>query len=192
VAGSTIVAVAGTATTTEAAANCDSRIQLRGDTFTEPASYIWSSGPRGGLVETDIRLHATLGYWYCPNRKNPNKVKPKWIDWCWFFEANEEHYYWQGAKFNAYIWAKDGRSVNPGAFTVGDDGTRQNCRTQDIPTEKEAWLYMRDNPRWKATFTMKLNNQPDDTAIFRNASGGAGNAIMPFYGHSILIEDWHW
>lgn len=170
------------------AENCDSHVQRRADPFQEPYIYWDSLGPRGGSQWHEMKMNMNIVYLHCPNGDNPAKLKIKAFDYCWVFLNNEEHGKFQGVTFRSAAVDDDDKLVVSEATRVGDDGTRQNCKTFYVPNDRERWMFYRADPRYTARFLVHLNNDFDDDVVFRNAEGGMLNYIGP---NSYPISDWY-
>lgn len=173
-----------TAESASAVDGCGSNVQLRGDTWVHD-SY-WVEPLTGDRI--DMRKTATLGYWYCPNGDRPNKIKEKWIDWCWTMPNNQNHTIFDGVTYNAYSWDDKGINVNPSSFKVGDDGTRQHCREQNIAADKEAWMVLNNGPQWKVNYTINRDMAVDLDGSFKLSNGSTVKSIVP--SNDPALGDW--
>lgn len=180
----------------EAMQGCRGKYRLMGDPWSETSYFTVPQrvGPYTFPRVVDIRVHATLGHWHCPQGRRNDRVKAVWIDWCWFqFGENRtrpDHTWFTGVTFNANIYDDSGANVNPAPFKVSDDNTRQNCATQNIAADKEAWMALPNEPRWKAGATVNLMNPlPDESFPFETRSGGTVNHIYP--SRNVALSDWY-
>lgn len=154
------LSVVGPAPAAEAA--CDGPRSKKAATMTDDHfySYVVVRGTRTAR----LRLTGNAIYVYCEQavQGKPNKMKVKKMDWCWTFLSNEEHFWFDGTRFNAAIfWHDRQRLINPRPFMVRDDGTSQNCRTQKIRKADRRWMKAAHFPEWRAAATIVLNNVPD-------------------------------
>jgi hypothetical protein len=166
---------------------CASKVVLKVDTWGENVGYWGVNIPHPAPDFYVIRLSATTGYWYCPNGRRPNKVKPLWVEYC-YSHLNPTHGAdnFNGAKFNPYFYDSN-ESFNPPTFNVGDDGTIQNCRRQVLSGEK--WLETRQGARWKITSWVMLQAWPDHEKVFK----WKGEEYKPFFPQGdINLGLWHW
>lgn len=182
--------------TAEAMQGCRGKVRLMGDPWAED-TYFGVPTRIGGYVvprSVDLRVHATLGYWHCPQGWRNDRVKAVWIDWCWFMTGSgttrPDHFWFRGVRFNAYIYDDSGANVNPPSFLVKDNNMRQNCRTQNIPAYKETWMAVPNEPRWKAYATVHLQDPVIDEGFpFETRSGGTVNHIIPSRG--VPLGEWY-
>jgi hypothetical protein len=164
---------------------CASKVQKRGDTWSA-RGWFWKPSRIPKLI--NVNFHATLIYLYCPNLDRPAKIIAKEIDWCWFQPEAEEHNWFTGVTNNALLRDNQGTFVDPDAFKVGDDGTRQNCRSQNIAADKERWMRVANRPVWYAKSKINLGGGlPDQTFHFESGEGRT-NKIDP--GHSQILSGW--
>jgi hypothetical protein len=181
------------ATATPAAADelpgCNGRWQMRGDPWRETTVFLHDDSWWTPEVTWVIVVHhGTLGYWFCPNGDKPAKVRPNWIDWCWAMTDQERHRMFQGTSENAWIWDAGGRNYNPPTVRIGDDGTRQNCVTQDVAGRYDPWMPMADEPRWRAWWAIHIAETPDKDGPYLTAAGSKTNYIRPL--DSTPIGEW--
>lgn len=176
----------------EGLAGCRSKYRLEGDPWSEDTYFLVPTGDNVGRAYVprvvDIRLHRTLGFWHCPNGKGDHndKIKGVWLDLCWFMPGTKEdndhpeHYFFTGVTFKGIsLYDDSGANYTFPDFKVGDDNTRQNCATQNLPADREFWQYVEDEPRGKARYTINLRYLPDDDGQFETASGGTVRHVYP-------------
>lgn len=142
-------------------AGCAGRYKLKADNWVKDTYY---TNFASRLPDTrKIRLVATAGYWFCPNGTGVNKVKVKWVDFCYTHLENRAAIF-DGVKFNPYFF-DDNTDSNPPTTKVPNDYTVQNCKRYDITTEK--WLRMSQSPGWTVTSWIVLDLFPDEERVFR-------------------------
>lgn len=164
---------------------CLSSIDTRGNHWKNDAYYVTWHGtiPRSHK----IRVSGTLRYWYCPNKRYPNKVKPRSIRWCYRHEPSVPLLF-NGVRYNAFIWDGAGQNVNPGAFVIDDNWSTHECRVQHISVHKQAWLLMGFHPRWKASLDIRLRVVPDWDVRMRVGKHHFRKFIKPH--NDLILSDW--
>lgn len=182
--------IAAPAAPANAVPGCSSQVQLKADNWSENVGY---NGPNPARPwQSDffvVRLTATLAYWHCPNGTEQTLVKIKWADFCWsHIDPNHGSLNFDGAKFNPYYYDSN-ESTNPPETIVSDDGSVQNCKTQDVSLEDERWFEMQNIPKWKVTSWVRLSYSPDQERVFKH-DGNEYKLIRPHY--DVAIGDWHW
>lgn len=147
--------------------------------------YTWItdvSGVGEGIY-AHMRPAGHLVYRYCPNHPFVYaKIKPLYIKWCWtWYNRPRGLNNFDGVKFNGYV-GSDNEDTNPSTFKVPDDGTPQNCRTQDI---NGPWMSMHNEPRWSVTGWIVKVLAHDDEFIFRTRNGSRIKWIHPRYDANV-------
>lgn len=171
----------------EAVAGCDSQVQTRMSQRAQDTYFVQIVGGR-----VTMRITGSAGYWHCPNGDASGRMKNKWIEWCWAQVSEEDnHRQFDGVTFNIRIGNSNGIQVNPGPFKVPDDGSRQNCKLQNIGDDIEEWLYYFNDPKWAASFTINLVAMNDQSHDFgENAAGDGGTWKYFKPGSDTLVKDW--
>lgn len=138
------------------------------------------------------RVTGLVGYIYCPNGNSAWKMRVKWIEWCWLQHGEEDnHRIFDGVTFNPRIGDDQGIRINPPSFKVDDDGTRQNCRRQNILAENEEWQWGFSEPKWAASFTLNLENPINDHNHYFGEGSSPGTEWRMFLpGHDTPLTDW--
>lgn len=171
----------GTTARADAVEGCSSKVVLKAGSWSLDTYY--QVPKRWGIDLRDIRLTATTGYWYCPNGRKPDLVKPLWVEFCWS-HMSRPHWTFDGVKFNAY-YADSVTTSDPPTIEVPDDGTVQNCVRQDVRTEIERWLRPEWNAGWSVTAFIIRIMQPDEDRPFSPA--------FTFFNplSDVDLGDWH-
>lgn len=184
-----LVLVMGPTAPAHAVEGCHSKVVLKADTWGNNVSWMYPKRPTvPGMAET--RIVGTTAYWYCPNGSRVDKIKPKWVQWCWTW-MSDPVWWFDGVKFNGY-WADDNTTSNPPGVKVPDDETIQNCRVQDIDSELERWLKMSQSPAWTISSWIVRHGMPDEHWDMRTNMRDTRSTIKYFHPlEDVNIGRWH-
>lgn len=165
--------------------NCHGKVQKRADGWEEMSPDIITPFGAGQKYSNVVMVEDMIGL-YCKNGDRPNKFYPTAISHCytWVTDGDQKPpYYWfDGIKVNAHAWEQSGgRNVNPPRFHIGDDESRQNCRTQRISSGKSAWLRTGGDhaPRWAETVEVELKHLPNVSFPMRGYHNRPYNLLNP-------------
>lgn len=170
---------------------CEGKVRIQVDPWREGVLYWY---PRSILqphiVEVgQISSKARLGYYYCPNGNKPNKIHPRWIEWCFTRGPGAEREHLRAVRFNARIYDHNGKTLNPPRVSVTNGPSDRNCHVQWFEDDDLKWFRTRNGPRWVATLTPQVTPGPDTTWHFKTADGGTVNRID--YFNAEFEGPWH-
>lgn len=175
--------------------NCHSKVQKRGDGWGQQSPTLVT--PYGVSQKyTHLYIYSTLVGPYCPNGPHPNKFYSEKMSHCYTWQTDRGQsppYWWyRDTRVNANIYEmQGGRNVNPPAFYIGDDNTRQNCRTQKISSAKSGWIRTGGDhdPRWRQRNLVRFRDPVNDVEfIMRGINERPYNKLDP--GTMIKLGGW--
>lgn len=170
---------------------CFGQWQLRGDPWHQKMPNHLPN-PLGGLPLPDTydgRL--VLVYRFCPNIDGPRKIDPIAIK----ARVSDIYYHhsYERTKFDVVVTEIDSeRDIDPGPFSLWDNGTDKIKKTKVIKDPIRRALDMAAGPAWHAGYLNINNNWGDAGGVFLGGDGSPVNYVHPDASTTWRFSGWQW
>lgn len=153
---------------------CSGAYVKKVDTWSNIKKVHFSNYTDPGGVDVRMDFVASSVYWYCPNGKGANKVKPTHYSFCTIFlggantiPGDGDAYY--GTKWDAAATG-GGYNVESPQIQKWNNWKRQQCKNLSIPTGNRKWLLLKYNPSWHVMVIVNKELQKDYKFFMRDTS----------------------